>query len=276
MDLSVTFSHYQITPNLNLLASKTPLNVTQITDIRLTQAYNFYRARNYVFPQGNTQETGIYKHWRDGKGLFPRKLIRTTDPEAVDIIQLDELKGLSATDQRLFWAKLKKSLDTIGHPVKYRHRFDLAADPKKMEELIQQLGGIDVVLAGVGLKGHVGYNEGGSDFDSPTREVELHDSSRMVLVDDFEGFDNTPTHAVTLGLDILSKAKQTLVQATGLSKAPIINKAIHGPITSDVPITYLRTLEGENMATIIVDQDAISQTDLSPFNRSQVTWGIHA
>lgn len=274
--IMIDVDEYQITDNLRLYAADTPLDVARITDICLSQSYNFDKARNFVAPLGATQKDGIYKLWQNEQSTFARKLTKTEPDKAVRIIQLDELQGLDATDQRLFWSQLEKILDAVGHPTDYRFRFDLAANPIKMEELIEELGGIHTVLCGIGLTGHVGYNERGSDFNAPTRRVLLHRSSKEVLADDFGGIENTPTEADTLGLGILSTAQSTFAQATGLTKAPILQKALNGPITTEVPITYLRTLKGKQRAIIIADKDALSQTDLSPFRHSKDSWGWHA
>ena len=76
------------------------------------------------------------------------------------------------------------------------------------EQTIKDLGGIDIQILGIGRSGHIGFNEPGSSVDSITRKVKLHDITRTDASPDFGGFDNVPTHAITMGMKTILSANR--------------------------------------------------------------------
>lgn len=112
------------------------------------------------------------------------------------------------------------------------------------EQKITDFGGLDIQLLGIGRTGHVGFNEPGSEADSLTRLVELNQVTRQDAAAGFDGIDNVPTHAITMGVGSIAKAKKLVLMAWGENKADIVKKALTDEITTEVPATYLQKFEG--------------------------------
>ena len=108
------------------------------------------------------------------------------------------------------------------------------------EKAIQELGGVDIQILGIGRSGHIGFNEPGSSRASITRKVELHDVTKRDAAPSFGGFDYVPTHAITMGMKTILSAKQIIFMAFGEAKQEITKKAILGEITNDIPASFLQ------------------------------------
>lgn len=121
------------------------------------------------------------------------------------------------------------------------------------EQRIADLGGLDVQLLGIGRTGHVGFNEPGSDWDSTTRLVTLHDVTREDGAADFGSKENVPTQAITMGMQTICQAKKIILMAWGEHKASIIQRAIEGTVTADVPASYLQQFKN---VEYIIDNEA--------------------
>ena len=101
------------------------------------------------------------------------------------------------------------------------------------EQAIADCGGIDLQVLGIGLNGHLGFNEPGSGLDSRTRIVRLSHTTRTANRRSFAGED-VPEAAITMGLGTIRAAHRLLLLATGSNKAEAIAAALEGPITASV------------------------------------------
>ncbi len=108
------------------------------------------------------------------------------------------------------------------------------------EMKIQELGGIDIQILGIGRNGHIGFNEPGSSRASITRRVELNDITRQGPAPSFGVFDNVPSFAITMGMKTIMSAKQIIFMAFGEAKQEITTNAILGEITNDIPASFLQ------------------------------------
>jgi glucosamine-6-phosphate deaminase len=133
---------------------------------------------------------------------------------------------------------------------------DIPAFCLDYERMIDELGGIDIQILGIGRTGHIGFNEPGSESNSFTRLVTLNDLTREDASSDFGGKGNVPTMAITMGIGTIFKAKEIILMAWGEKKADIIKKAVEGEISSDVPSTFLQQ---SNKVKFILDQGAASK-----------------
>ncbi len=131
----------------------------------------------------------------------------------------------------------------------------------KYEQKIEALGGLDLQILGIGRTGHIGFNEPGSAPNSGTRLVTLDDLTRRDASRDFGGKENVPRKAITMGIGTIFKAREIVLMAWSGKKAPIIEKAVEGEISSEVPATYLQLSDN---VEFVLDQDAAS--DLTRFN----------
>uniref|UniRef100_UPI0025E9453A glucosamine-6-phosphate deaminase n=1 Tax=Mucilaginibacter sp. TaxID=1882438 RepID=UPI0025E9453A len=124
------------------------------------------------------------------------------------------------------------------------------------EKQIEELGGLDLQLLGIGRTGHIGFNEPGSAPNSGTRLVTLDDLTRSDAARDFGGKANVPTKAITMGIGTIFKAREIILMAWSAKKAPIVKKAVEGEISGEVPATYLQL---SDHVEFVLDEDAASE-----------------
>ncbi|MDH7461219.1 glucosamine-6-phosphate deaminase [Chitinophagaceae bacterium 26-R-25] len=122
--------------------------------------------------------------------------------------------------------------------------FDGKAKDKKnectlTEHFISQHDGIDVVLLGIGLNGHIGMNEPGSDPTLFSRVSELHDITKEVGQKYFSS-ETELSEGLTLGIASIMNARHVILMASGEKKSSIIKEVVEGEITTDVPASLLR------------------------------------
>ena len=108
------------------------------------------------------------------------------------------------------------------------------------EDKIKEKGGIDLCILGIGTNGHIAFNEPQTPRNSKTHVVDLtkntiKDNSRF-----FDSVDEVPTQAITMGIDTIMKAKRIYLVAQGSHKKEILERAVHGEITPEVPASFLQ------------------------------------
>ncbi len=121
------------------------------------------------------------------------------------------------------------------------------------EQKIQDAGGIDIQLLGIGRTGHIGFNEPGSRPDSRTRLITLDRITRKDAASDFFGEEHVPRRAITMGVGTILDADRIIMMAWGEGKAPVIQDAVEGSVRESIPATYLQ--EHDN-AQVILDEAA--------------------
>jgi glucosamine-6-phosphate deaminase len=114
------------------------------------------------------------------------------------------------------------------------------------ETEIAEAGGIDLLIAGIGMNGHIAFNEPGSDFASRTREVTLTAETIANAKKHFAGA-TVPARAVTMGIGTIRDSRCILLLASGASKRDIVTRALNGPVSETVPASAL-----QNHANVIV------------------------
>jgi glucosamine-6-phosphate deaminase len=125
---------------------------------------------------------------------------------------------------------------------------------KEYDKKIADLGGIDIQVLGIGRTGHIGFNEPGSSERSQTRLITLDQVTRIDAASDFFGEENVPKKAITMGVGTIMKAKRIIMMAWGEGKALITKKAVEGPVTDQIPSTFLQ----KHPNTLVVLDDAAS------------------
>ncbi len=142
---------------------------------------------------------------------------------------------------------------------------------REYERKIEEVGGIDIQLLGIGRTGHIGFNEPGSDENSNTRLITLDRVTRVDAASDFFGAEHVPRRAITMGVGTILRAKQVFMLAFGENKADIIAKSIEGEINSTIPATYLQ--HHENAVVMLDEAAAESLTRMrSPWLLHHVEW----
>jgi glucosamine-6-phosphate deaminase len=118
---------------------------------------------------------------------------------------------------------------------------DVMGECQKYEALIQDAGGIDLQLLGLGMTGHIGFNEPGSPLDSRTHEVRLTDLTRRENAGPFGGKASAvPVTAITMGLETILEARRCLLLVTGVGKASVLARVVEGPVTPTIPGSVLQ------------------------------------
>ncbi len=117
---------------------------------------------------------------------------------------------------------------------------NLEEECKKYDENIKKLGGIDMQLLGIGLDGHIGFNEPDDYFVKNTHVVDLDESTIKANARFFASESEVPRKAVTLGMISIMQAKKIVLIANGEKKRDIIEKAFFGPITPKIPASILQ------------------------------------
>ncbi|MEX2173632.1 MAG: 6-phosphogluconolactonase [Pirellulaceae bacterium] len=142
---------------------------------------------------------------------------------------------------------------------------------REYEAAIQQAGGIDVLLLGIGRNGHIGSNEPFPGVSGRTRLCTLDPTTRRGIASEFFGEWNVPTQALTMGLGTIFDARKVLLLALGEHKASILRELAEGPVSPRVPASYL---QGHADAAVLVDLAAGSQLTWcqTPWALGNVEW----
>ena len=108
------------------------------------------------------------------------------------------------------------------------------------EDKITNSMGIDLCILGIGSNGHIAFNEPGSSFKSRTRVVNLSEQTIKDNSRFFNSIDDVPTQAITMGLGTIMESKKIILIANGNHKLNILNVAMNGEVTEDVPASVLQ------------------------------------
>lgn len=127
---------------------------------------------------------------------------------------------------------------------------------KRYEEKINELGGIDLQLLGIGRTGNIGINEPGSQFNSNTRLILLDNLSRKDAAELYGTADTVPISAITLGVGTILRAKRIILVAWGEHKSSVVKTAIEGGVTDSLPASFLQT---HSNAKIVLDLSAAGE-----------------
>ena len=120
------------------------------------------------------------------------------------------------------------------------------------EKKIEKHGGIDIQLLGIGRTGHIGFNEPGSHFNSKTRLITLDHTTRFDASKSFNGIENVPSKALTMGVRTIFNSKRIIVMAWGIQKSLIVKKSVEDDVTSLIPTTYLQKHKN---TTLVLDKE---------------------
>lgn len=168
------------------------------------------------------------------------------DFSAVTSVNLDEYVGLDGTNDQSYRYFMNTNLfkyiniNIENTNVPNGCAEDLDTECARYDALIDSLGGIDLQLLGIGLDGHIGFNEPCENFVKGTNVVTLDPSTIEANSRFFESRDDVPRKAITMGMKAIMNAKKVLLIANGAAKKEIVNKAFFGPITPFVPASILQ------------------------------------
>ena len=194
-----------------------------------------------------------------------REMVQLYKQGAVDFrdvitFNLDEYLGLPATHPQSYHHFMKSNLfDHVNVKPEHIHIpdgsvvGDLEAYCASYEGAIQDAGGLDLQILGIGRHGHIGFNEPGSSLRSRTRIKTLTEETRNDNRRFFAPGEAVPEAAITVGVGTILEARRILLLASGEHKASAIAKAVEGPVTASASASALQ-LHAD--VTVIVDEAA--------------------
>ncbi|UFH55725.1 glucosamine-6-phosphate deaminase [Spirosoma sp. KNUC1025] len=191
------------------------------------------------------------------------RFVALAQDERVDVsrctfVGLDEWVGFGPDDAGSCSFYVFRDLFT---PLKLRadqiHVFNakadnLAAECARIDALIDARGGLDLLLVGMGMNGHIALNEPGTLFNLGCHVVELAESTKTVGQKYFTQ-ETTLTQGITLGLRHLTQAHEVILMVSGAKKAPTLRDALKGPVSEQLPASIL---QNQPNAQVWIDEAA--------------------
>ncbi|MEP6683314.1 MAG: glucosamine-6-phosphate deaminase [Parafilimonas sp.] len=192
-----------------------------------------------ICPASGASPTGLYKALVE--------LIKTsgTDTSNWYFVSLDEWKGMNGNDEGSCRDYLNKHLFEPLNVNEQQICFfdgranDLNKECEKAEDFIKEHGGIDVATLGIGVNGHIGMNEPGTSASVRAHVAAIHKSTQQIGQKYFKQ-PKQINAGITVGLATLLEAKHLMLLVSGTSKAVILNKMLHEPVSEAIPATLLR------------------------------------
>lgn len=184
----------------------------------------------------------------------------------VTTFNLDEYVGLPGTHDQSYRYFMDENLfDSVDIDKARTNLPDgCAADPQAMcaayEMAIEEAGGIDIQVLGLGHNGHIGFNEPADDFPVCTHPVDLTESTINANSRLFNSADEVPRQAVTMGIGTIMKARKVIVLANGSGKADIVKQAFTGPVVPQVPASVLQLHPD---VTVVLDAEAAAKLEFA-------------
>ena len=132
---------------------------------------------------------------------------------------------------------------------------DVFPECKRYEKSIDQCGGIDLQLLGLGRNGHIGFNEPSDYFSPYTYLVDLSETTREDNAHFFRNIDEVPREAISMGIGTIMRARRILLVATGYEKASAVREMIAKRVTPACPASILQFHPD---TTILLDEAAAS------------------
>ncbi len=184
------------------------------------------------------------------------------DMSGVTTANLDEYVGLSPENEQSYRYFMDHylfdhvNIDKARTFVPDGMAEDADAECRRYEALLSKIGERDLQLLGLGLDGHIGFNEPSEAFSDVTCCVELDQSTIEANKRFFSSAEEVPGKAYTMGIGTIMRAKKILMVVNGEAKADILEKVVRGPVCPGVPASILRF---HRDVTIVADEAALSK-----------------
>jgi glucosamine-6-phosphate deaminase len=223
---------------VNIIVLKDYEEMSQKATERIIQAVNTKPDSLLCFPGGDTP-----------KEIF-RLLVQAVVNNRVDFSQstfvgLDEWEGLGREDEGSCAHFLYNQFYIpAGIQQSQVHTFNAKADDlqvecEKMDAVIMKHGGLDLILLGIGVNGHLGFNEPGVSFDSFSHVSELDPVTNKVGQKYFKE-QRVLSKGITLGIKHILNANIALLIANGMKKSDAVFEMIKGPVVNTMPASILQ------------------------------------
>ncbi len=187
------------------------------------------------------------------------------DFSKVSTVNLDEYKGLSGDNDQSYRYFMNKylfdhvNIDKANTNVPNGLEEDEKVECARYDQVIQNTGGVDLQLLGIGRNGHIGFNEPNDTFQIGTHCVKLAESTIEANARLFNDPSEVPHYAYTMGIKNIIQAKKIVVVVSGEDKADAVAQAFFGPVTSEVQASILQF---HNDVVVIGDEAAFSKINV--------------
>ncbi|MGA4718439.1 glucosamine-6-phosphate deaminase [Fictibacillus nanhaiensis] len=185
-----------------------------------------------------------------------------TSYERVCTYNLDEYVGIDPEDSNSYRYFMEEHLFAhINVPESQIHIPDgtaeeLEAECERYDVELNRGEGVDIQILGIGSNGHIGFNEPGTSFTSHTHIVQLAETTRKANARFFQRLEDVPTHAITMGIASILKAKQIILLVSGVDKAEVMKQLLTtDEVDEELPASALKN---HHNVTILADEEALS------------------
>lgn len=181
----------------------------------------------------------------------------------VKTYNLDEYCGISRSHPQSYYYFMHDNLfnhvdiDEANVHIPRVSNDNLEEDCKTYNDMLNNVT-IDLQLLGIGGNGHIGFNEPGTPFNQETFIVKLTDKTRQDNKRFFNSINEVPTHAITMGINNIMKAKKILMLISGKNKADTVVRLLEENVDPEFPASILHKHPD---VTVIIDQDAYSKVE---------------
>jgi glucosamine-6-phosphate deaminase len=255
MGMGETAGSHSISTQLNVTIVNTAHDVAVLAADAVAETLASDPAAPISLPTGSTP-LGMYQE------ILRRVAAGTMDISRMNLFLLDEYLGQTKDDEASLTHWLERVFLVPGNLSENVHYIP-SADPApdvaaaRYEADLAALGGLKLAILGLGPNGHIAFNEPGSAADSRTRVVDLTPESRNQSADYFDGREEIPAQAMTMGVGTLLEAERIILIVTGANKAGILHRALEGAISAEIPASWLRLVTEK--LEVIVDKAAAAE-----------------
>lgn len=192
-----------------------------------------------------------------------------TSYQHVVTFNLDEYIGMKPEDPNSYHYYMAEHLfDHIDIPKEQIHlpdgqAEDLAGECKAYDQKIEEHGGIDMQILGLGSNGHIGFNEPGTPFDTATHVIDLTEDTREANARFFNSLDEVPTQAITMGIKSIMKSRKILLLVSGEEKSEALARFLDGEADPSFPASVLKKHDD---VIVIADAGALRETDIAAYS----------
>lgn len=256
-----------------------PVSLTRKAAERIAHLIREHRAAGKKFvlglPSGSTP-IGVYQE------LIRMHREEGLDFSGVETFSLDEYYPIKPDSVQSYYRFMRENFfDHVNIPDEHIHAPDSSlpeeeaiAFCRRYEEAIQEAGGFDFLLLGIGRSGHIGFNEPGSGPETSARLIVIDEITRKDAASDFFGEENVPRQGITIGVRSLLAAREIVLIATGEHKAPIVRRAVEEAPDLQVTASYLQEHPNAVFYLDSAAAGALVRTQ-TPWLAGSVSWDRH-
>lgn len=186
------------------------------------------------------------------------------DFSQVKTFNLDEYYNLPRTSDQSYYYFMHKNLfnhiniDNKNINIPNGMSADIEKECKKYDNAIEQAGGIDIQVLGIGGNAHIGFNEPTINFETKTHLVELEETTIIANSRFFQTKEEVPQKAITMGVGSIFKSRKIILLASGDEKSDAIYNTVYGKVIPEVPSSILQF---HNDIVLILDKKAAKRLD---------------